>query len=198
MEKIKKAIPYLLILLLVGWFCNKFFLIKKTPVPQSLKLDWDQLDATSGSKPEKVPVTLKTESDSVSGRLVREHSELTKTDEDQFAEYDQMEKRWLDKVKTIIGNDYFQNYLEMREINEKEKMQAYKEYHDYLRKKYGDKFSYNISEDQSVREKEINQKYLKKLLSTIGTEKFQSYINARDKINEENRRKNKLFLQVEF
>ncbi len=198
MSKLKNAIPYLLIVLLVGWFSYKYFVERKAPLAQSMKLDWDQLDATSGSKPEDVPVTLKTGDDTTTPRKVREHSELTKDEEEQFAEYDQMEKTWLEDVKSIIGDKEFGPYLEMREINEKEKMQAYKEYHDYLRKKFGDKFNYNISEDQSVREKEINQKYLKKLLEKIGKEKFQAYLLARDKVNEKNRRQNKLFLQIEF
>lgn len=163
-----------------------------------MKLDWDQLDATSGSRPEDVPVTIKTDDKFVRPKKVREHSELSEKDEEQFAEYDEMEKKWLNNVKVIIGEKDYPFYLEMRDTNEKEKMQAYKEYHDYLRKKYGDKFNYNISEDQSIREKEINQKYLKLLLEKIGQEKFQVYIKARDKINEENRRKKKLFLQIEF
>ncbi len=48
-----------------------------------------------------------------------------------------MEKTWLEDVKDIIGEKDFQTYVEMRETNEKEKMQAYKEYHEFLRKKYG-------------------------------------------------------------
>lgn len=163
-----------------------------------MKLDWEQLDATSGSKPEEGPVTLKTADKFVNPKKVREHSELSKSDEEQFAEFDEMDKKWLVNVKDIIGEKDYPFYLEMREINEKEKMQAYKEYHDFLRKKYGDKFNYNISEDQSIREKEINQKYLKILFEKIGKEKFQMYIKARDKINEENRRNKKIFLQIEF
>lgn len=199
MEKFKKSIPYLLILLLVGWFSYKFFVERKPPpAGQSMKLDWDQLDATSGSKPEDTPVTLKQEGELVKKKATREHSELTQTEEEQFAEYDRMEKTWFASVKSTLGEAFYPQYLEMRERNEKEKMVAYKEYHDYLRKKYGDKFTYNISEDQSVREKEINQRYLKDLMKLVGEKKFQDYIKARDKINEENRRQRKLFLQIEF
>lgn len=197
MDKFKKAVPYLLILLLVVWFSYKFFIARPIPKEQSMKLDWDQLDATSGIPPEKIPVTIKKEDDLVKPRKTREHSELSKAEEEQFAEYDVIEKNWLSKVESIVGSDY-PAYLEMREINEKEKMQAYKEYHDYLRKKFGDKFNYNISEDQSIREKEINQKYLKKLLEKIGQTKFQAYIKARDEVNEANRRQKKLFMQIEF
>ncbi|MBC7713858.1 MAG: hypothetical protein H7177_10995 [Rhizobacter sp.] len=198
MEKFKKSIPYLLIVLLVVWFSYKFFIERPIPKEPSMKLDWDQLDATSGSKAGPEPVTIKKENPLVKAQKTREHSEISKADEDQFAEYDAMEKKWLGNVKSIVGDAFYPSYIEMRDNNEKEKMVAYKEYHDYLRKKYGDKFSYNISEDQSVREKEINQKYLKMLMEKIGTEKFQAYIKARDMINEENRRKKKLFVQIEF
>lgn len=163
-----------------------------------MALDWDQLDATSGSNPLDTPASIKEEETPQGSPKVREHSTLNQSEEEQFAAFDKMEKAWLDSVKTIIGASLYSRYLEMRNNNEKEKMMAYKEYHDYLRKKYGDNFSYNISEDQSVREKDINQRYLKDLLAMIGNEKFQAYIKARDKINEENRRNNKVFIQIEF
>ena len=192
-SKLKKIFPYILVAIFVGWFCYKFFVERKPPEAVKMTLDWDQLDATSGSAPEKVPVTLKKEE----GPKIREHSTLTESEEDRFEVFDEMEKKWLSTVQEIVGDQY-PRYLEMRERNEKEKMQAYKEYHDYLRKQYGDNFSYNISEDNSMREKEINQRYLKELLALIGHEKFQNYIKARDKINEDNRKNKKEFIQVEF
>ena len=201
MDKFKKFIPYLLILLLVGWFSYKFFVERKTPKEQSMQLDWDQLDANSGSKAEKEPVTIKTQIvDGPNGReqKVREFTNSTPQDDEQFAAFDEMEKKWLADVHAIVGDQFYPTYFEMRERNEKEKMQAYKEYHDYLRKKHGDNFTYNISEDQSIREKEINKRYLQELMKLIGEEKFKAYIKARDKINEDNRRNKKEFLQVEF
>ena len=115
-----------------------------------------------------------------------------------FEIYDVLEKSWLLKVKKIIGNDKYAAYVEMKNQNEKEKLQAYKEFHNYLRKKYGDKFSYNISDDQSTREKEINQKYLMALAKLIGPEKFTEYTAAKDQTNEEMIRNNKESIQVEF
>lgn len=193
-KKLNSIIPYLLIAIFTGWFSYKFFIERKIPKESSMALDWDQLDAT-GALPQKTPTTLKTVKEATA---VREHSTLTKEDEDQFAIFDHIEKSWIEEVKVIIGPTDFSRYLEMRESNEKEKMMAYQEYHDYLRQKFGDKFEYNISEDQSIREKEINQHYLQKLLKLIGNEKFQTYLKLRDKINEENRRNNKIFIQIEF
>ena len=118
--------------------------------------------------------------------------------QNNFEIYDQMEKKWLESVSNIIGNKSMPMYLDMRERNDKEKMQAYKEYHDYLRFKYGDKYTYNISEDQSIREKKINERYLNDLLKLIGQEKFKAYLKARDDFNEENRRQSKEAMIIEF
>lgn len=193
MNKLKQAAPYLLIALFVGWFSYKFFVERVPANPAKMTLDWDQLDATSGSKPEVVPATIKKED--VEKVDKSQNKEVT---DDEFKAFDEMEKKWLTTVEQLIGPEAFPKYLEMREANEKEKSLAYQEYHDYLRKKYGDKFTYNISEDQSIREKQINQRYLKELLLLLGSNKFQTYLKARDQINEENRKNNKEFIQVEF
>jgi hypothetical protein len=118
--------------------------------------------------------------------------------DDKFEAFDKIEKQWLEKAHEIIGADKYEIYLGMRDQCDREKMQAYKEFHNYLRQKYGDKFSYNITEDQSVREKQINQRYLKDLLKLIGPEKFKNYTNIKDQFNEMTRRENKESLQVEF
>ena len=198
MEKIKKYGPYILIIIFVLWFSYKFFVERKistTGNEEKMALDWDQLDANSGSKPEDVPASIKTKDPELKSR---EHSTLTPTEDEQFEAFDKMEKDWIASVKSIFSEKEFVIYSGMRELNEKEKAKAYKEYHDYLRKKHGDTFTYNISEDQSIREKAINQKYLKELLKVVGEEKFQTYVKARDKINEDNRKSGKEFIQVEF
>jgi len=60
--------------------------------------------------------------------------------------------------------------------------------------------SYNISEDQSIREKDINTKYTRELLKHIGEEKFKLYLKTRDQFNEDLQRKspNGQALVVEF
>lgn len=117
---------------------------------------------------------------------------------DDFESFDKLEKEWGEEVHGIMGDDNYQVYQDMKSRNEKEKMQAYKEYHEYLRKKHGDNFSYNISEDQSIREKSINQRYLKELLKVIGESKFIEYTAAKDQFNEKMRRNKKESIQFEF
>ncbi len=122
----------------------------------------------------------------------------SKTEDESFIVFDQIEKNWLKNAQEIMGEEKFEVYSEMRNRSEKEKLQAYKEYHDYLRSKYGDKFTYNISEDQSVREKEINQRYLKELVNLLGEEKFKEYTSQKDQFNEKIRRENKTSVLIEY
>ena len=128
----------------------------------------------------------------------RNAGKVVETADENFEVFDKIEKEWLTKAQAIVGSDKYQAYLGLREQNDKEKLLAYKEYHDYLRQKYGDKFSYNLSEDQSIREKKINQRYLGELLKLIGPEKFTKYTAEKDQFNEEMRRQKKETIQIEF
>jgi hypothetical protein len=195
MKQLKNASPYLIIAIFVAWFSYKFFVERKIPESPKMTLDWDQLDATSGTTPQEVPATIKKDA---TEKLPKVDKDGNPSTDDEFKAFDEMEKKWLTEVESLFGSFVFQKYLALRSENEKEKSLAYKEYHDYLRKKFGDKFTYNISEDQSVREKQINQRYLKELLILVGSEKFQKYLKARDMLNEENRKNNKEFIQIEF
>lgn len=118
-------------------------------------------------------------------------SSLENPQDKNFDEYDKNDKIWLGKVQNVLSRNEFEFYQGLRSNNEEEKMQAYQEFHDYLRQKHGDNFSYNISEDQSIREKQINAKYTQEFLKKIGPDKFKLYLNMRDQFNEEQQRKSK-------
>lgn len=200
-----KKIPLIvLFIILVSWFV---FRALHAPVQKEEVV----IDSDTAIKPQQpnVPLTLKVnetkteiEKPSQEGfgpqkvRVYESHDD--RVQDERFEEFDRQEKVWLSNVKKIIGEKDYPTYVQMREQSEKEKMMAYKEYHDYLRQKFGDKFSYNISEDQSVREKEITKRYLADLLKIIGAEKFKKYTAARDQFNEDMRRENKETIQVEF
>ena len=198
MDRSKKILPFLFVGIFVSWAIYKFFFenpyrLKKDQ--ESLKLDWQELDnVQSVETKNQVPLTIKNKIE----KTPEEGNEKKVDDQEIFLAFDEVERKWLETVKPIFGTEHYQIYLELREKNENEKMEAYKAYHDFLQKKYGDKFEYNISEDQGSREKEINQLYLKKLLDILGKEKFQKYLNARDVYNEGTRRSGKQFLPMEF
>lgn len=198
-----KKLPLILVfIILVSWFIYR---ATHAPVEQSeVVIDSDTAVAPANN----VPATLKVEQTKTTEQGKPEQKgfgpqkvrvyEKSDSQDDRFLEFDRQEKNWLNEAKTIIGEKDYPVYLQMREQSEKEKLMAYKEYHDYLRQKFGDKFSYNISEDQSIREKDITKRYLGDLLKIIGEEKFKKYISARDQFNEKMRRENKESIQIEF
>lgn len=192
----RKVLLYILALLLVvGWFVYRAI---NAPEPKVVEIDSDKASVAVDTM---TPGSLKINQNSPNPDDLPEEAENVKvnnTEDDQFKEFDKMEEQWLAAAKEVIGAAHYATYLEMKDRNDKEKMQAYKEYHDYLRQKYGDNFSYNISEDQSIKEKQINQRYLKELLELIGPEKFKKYISIKDQFNEDMRRKNRESIQIEF
>jgi uncharacterized short protein YbdD (DUF466 family) len=145
------------------------------------------------------PVVFKTEKTEAS-TTPGPSQKIIKTENKDFNQYDKNDKEWLGKIENLLGEKDYAFYLELRKKNEDEKMVAYNEFHEYLRKKYGDNFSYHISEDQSVREKEINTRHTKELLKQIGSEKFKDYLKERDQFNEELLRKSEAgqALVIEF
>jgi uncharacterized short protein YbdD (DUF466 family) len=196
-----KKIPFIIaFIILLSWF---FYRATHAPVENN-EIEIDSETAIAPAK--NVPSTLKVETKTEEHKPLQQgfgpqrYRAYEKHDDqdERFLEFDRQEKAWYSEMKALIGNKNFEEYVQLREQSEKEKLMAYKEYHDYLRQKYGDKFTYNISEDQSIREKEITKRYLAELLKLIGKEKFQKYTAARDQFNEKMRRENKEAIQIEF
>ncbi|MDO9182066.1 MAG: hypothetical protein Q7U04_06640 [Bacteriovorax sp.] len=189
MKKAFKILIFILVLIIAYRFIYQEI---KSP---TIKIVETQSDAIPKNSQANAPASLKVEQTSL-GKPVKINEQ--KLNDEEFNAFDKLEENWLFAVQEIIGDEKYSQYLEMREKNEKEKLDAYKEYHDSLRQKYGDKFSYNLSDDQSSKEKKINQKYLKDLLKLIGPENFKKYTAIKDQFNEEQRRKNKASIQIEF
>lgn len=201
MEKFKKIIPVILIVIFIGWFCKKYFIDREVPRSQTQELNRYDLEAHDELDEEGE------DSDALDGHAhgvneTKEEKMLKElTDEEAeeiIGKIEKIEQKWLDQVHTIVGDQNFEQYLKMRQRNEKEKLDAYNQYHEFLRKKYGDKYAYNISEDQSKKEKEINQNFLKEFKMLIGESKFKDYLKAKDEINKEYQKQNELFMEIEF
>lgn len=190
------VIAILIVIVILSWFIYR--VLNSSGTEEVISDSNPKVHSIDSKIPPSLKVTAPQEQKAMEQGAITGNQKVLGKDDENFEIFDKMEKNWLQKAETIMGPQNYRLYLEMRERNDKEKMQAYKEYHEYLRQKYGDKFSYNISEDQSVREKQINQRYLKELLGVIGPEKFKLYTAAKDQLNEEMRRNNKEAIQIEF
>ena len=195
----KKSIAFIVVVIVIALFT---YLALHAPVEKAETIVIHDTEATKVVADLRLPPSLKVHTNSNSNEVKktepRNAGKVVETADENFEVFDKIEKEWLTKAQAIVGSDKYQAYLGLREQNDKEKLLAYKEYHDYLRQKYGDKFSYNLSEDQSIREKKINQRYLGELLKLIGPEKFTKYTAEKDQFNEEMRRQKKETIQIEF
>ncbi len=204
MEKFKKIIPVILIVVFIGWFCKKYFIDREVPRSQTQELNRYDLEAHDEfNEEDEASDALDGHAhggnDSHDSKEEKMLKELTDEEaEEIIGKIEKIEQKWLDQVHTIVGDQNFEQYLKMRQRNEKEKLDAYNQYHEFLRKKYGDKYAYNISEDQSKKEKEINQNFLKEFKMLIGEAKFKDYLKAKDEINKEYQKQNELFMEIEF
>ncbi len=190
-----KKIPLILVfIVIIAWFVYRAM---HAPVAKNEVVIESE---TKIAADKNIPPSLKINQDAKNSHTENGEvkSRVYEKEDASFEEFDKMDEAWLAKAKEIVGEDKYALYLDMRKRNDDEKLIAYKEYHNYLRQKYGDKFSYNLSEDQSAREKQINQKYLKELLKLIGPEAFKKYTAEKDQFNEKMRRQNKSSIQVEF
>lgn len=118
-----------------------------------------------------------------------------------FELFEKLEEDWINKIKSVFPKEkMFQVYLLYREESEKEKMEAYEEFHRLMEKKFGPNYTYSLSEDQTKFEQKINDKYLKKLKDMMGEKPFSEYLKTRDQFNEEilRRTKGQKPLLIEF
>jgi len=147
------------------------------------------LNNNSSNKKESLPDSFKSGDDQNKKASNEELKvKVVETHDPKFEEFDRLEALWLKEVQEIFGREEYHYYQTLREVNEKEKMEAYQAFHDYMRSKSGNNFSYKITEDQTIREKKINEKYLNMLEKKVGASKFRQYISRRDALNEKNQR----------
>jgi hypothetical protein len=186
---LKNKKPILIVIIILSSLFFYFYVIKETTVKdengQIEKIKNVNSKISTNIKKENslinVPNTIKVDDQKSEPIKIKK---IVETKDDNFIAFDKMEKEWLTKVSNLIDKKEYSVYLELRELADKEKNIAYQEYHDYLRQKYGNNFKYNISEDQSIREKKINEKYLQDLLKLIGEEKYKKYLKLKDEYNE--------------
>ncbi|MDD0852089.1 hypothetical protein HBN50_03230 [Halobacteriovorax sp. GB3] len=107
--------------------------------------------------------------------------------EEHFME---VEGRWRAEIEQLfikeleLSEEFVADYYKMREGFEKDSYLAFETYHEQMRLKHGDNYSYNPTEDEEAFQKEIRETYEKKLLEKMGKEKFRKYIQVKDRFNE--------------
>jgi hypothetical protein len=160
----------------------------QTATPEQVTLM--QEEARRASKDQKVERKQKDEE--VEERLTDGgQAPLTEEELDELEEYfDQVETQWTTDMENFITKelrmpkDVYEKYETLREAYEKEKYQAFNDFHEEMFKKHGTNYSYNPSEFNTKFENTFRDEYLVKMKDLIGEENMTRYLEMLDATNE--------------
>jgi len=100
-----------------------------------------------------------------------------------------VEKDWKNKMRNMImtdfklGSEVFKQYEVLREGLERDKMEAFEEFHSYMRDKYGDNYTYNPTEDEDQFSKKLHEDYADRLRKLLGEENYKRYLEEKEREN---------------
>jgi hypothetical protein len=158
------------------WFILITLLIIAFAIFNFLKINVNSVEPLPKTKNEKLIRILK--------NMNAENSEFNQKIEEsrEFKEIEAREEKWSSELSKIFDKTEMETYFQLQSECEDEKSRDYFEYHRAL---VAENKIIRVSEDKGPRELDINQKYLKKLLKTVGEEKMKKYFSLRTQINEE-------------
>lgn len=189
----KKVVIVAVILLVVAggfWYLgqgHKAPLVKSESVlteMESKLLEEDSMEAPIGEE----QVTKKVESKGDDGSIKELSDEDLKKIDEQF---EKVEKEWATEVEQLFVGELglnslaFEQYKALREAYDEDKYEAERDFHDFMRKKYGEKYSYNPTETQEIYENRIQEKYESQLKKILGEKSFIRYLEVREKFNQQ-------------
>lgn len=104
--------------------------------------------------------------------------------------FENTEEEWAQAIKGLLveelslGEEDHQEYLNIRDQYELEKMRAFRDYHENMVKEHGDEYAYNPSTENEIIGADIHKKYQGRLRELLGEENFARYMEIRDNFND--------------
>ncbi|MCO4794741.1 MAG: hypothetical protein KC493_13565 [Bacteriovoracaceae bacterium] len=120
---------------------------------------------------------------------------LTEEEIEEMEEYfDRVEIGWGKRMEEFfmkeanLGEDAMEDYGQLRENYEEEKMIAYQEFHEFMVAKHGENYAYNPTEEMEIFENKVQDIYLDKLRKQLGDENYSRYLEVKDQYNDQLRK----------
>lgn len=120
---------------------------------------------------------------------------LSEQEIEELEEYfDKVEEGWGKKMEQFflkelsLGERGLEEYGQLRENYEEEKMIAYQEFHEFMVGKHGENYAYNPTEEMEVFENKVHDIYLEKLRKQLGDENYARYLEIKDQYNDQLRK----------
>lgn len=126
-----------------------------------------------------------------------ENSQRNELSDEELADlekyFDKIEKKWTQKVEAYFkenfpGENVFNEFSNLRDRFEEEKVLAYENFHERMLDKFGEDYEFRPTEIDDKEVREINDRYEDELKNLLGEEHFQTYIEMREDFNEQIRK----------
>ena len=115
---------------------------------------------------------------------------LNEEDADKMTAYfEATEKSWNERMEHLIIDELhlptktLKEYKVLREGFDRDKMEAFEDFHKYMRDKHGDNYSYNPTKDEEQFANKVKDQYDSKLRQLFGQEHYLQYREVRDEFN---------------
>jgi endonuclease III-like uncharacterized protein len=145
----------------------------------------DKEEANPGSTSDNKPLS-KLDGDKAPNTMA-----LTEEEMEELEEYfEKIEEDWADQLKQLfknelqLSNEIMEQYEDLREGFEEEKLAAFQEYHEQMVAKHGENYAYRPSEDEKIFEKKVLDEYYDRLRKLLGDEAYNRYKEVRERFNE--------------
>lgn len=116
---------------------------------------------------------------------------LTEQEMEELEEYfERIEEEWADTLENLFKNELqltkeaIEQYENLREGFEEEKLAAFQEYHEQMVAKHGDNYAYRPGQDETIFEKKVLEEYYDRLRKSLGDDVFNRYTEVRERFNE--------------
>ncbi|MFT6071048.1 MAG: hypothetical protein ACJAT2_002718 [Bacteriovoracaceae bacterium] len=157
----------------------------RDPFNKSDNEEDDKEEANPGSTSDNKPLS-KLDGDKAPNTMA-----LTEEEMEELEEYfEKIEEDWADQLKQLfknelqLSNEIMEQYEDLREGFEEEKLAAFQEYHEQMVAKHGENYAYRPSEDEKIFEKKVLDEYYDRLRKLLGDEAYNRYKEVRERFNE--------------
>ena len=117
---------------------------------------------------------------------------LNEEDADKMTAYfEATEKAWNERMEHFIIDELhmpvsaLKEYKVLREGYDRDKMEAFEDFHKYMRDKHGDNYSYNPTKDEEKFANKVRDKYDAKMRQLFGQEHYPQYRDVLSEFNKQ-------------
>ncbi|MBT7608279.1 MAG: hypothetical protein HN576_00890 [Bacteriovoracaceae bacterium] len=118
-------------------------------------------------------------------------NELSESEIAEFEDYfEEVEKNWITRIESLFVSEFtfedekMEEYMDIRDRYEEEKMIAFQEFNEFMVSKYGENYTFTPTKDMEVFENKLESVYKEKMRAFVGDENYIRYREVLEEYNE--------------